>query len=81
MRLCPRRNVLSLDHGIQRDGGADAGEGDDHLEEAAHEHGSVSTGAEDPVPVVLHGAVEGECGDRDEGDQVEDARDERCLPR
>jgi hypothetical protein len=23
--------------------------------------------------MVLHGAVEGECGDRDEGDQVEDA--------
>jgi hypothetical protein len=29
----------------------------------------VAAGAEDPVPVVLHGAVEGECGDRDEGNQ------------
>ena len=73
--------VLPLDHRVQRDGGADAGQGDDHLEEAAHEHGSVAAGAEDPVLVVLHGAVEGEGGDRDEGDQVEDARDERGLPR
>ena len=31
------------------DSGADAGEGDDHLEEAAHEHASVGAGAEDPV--------------------------------
>jgi hypothetical protein len=55
------------------DGGADAAEGDDHLEEAAHEHASVGAGAEDPVPVVLHETIVGERGDRDEGDQVEDA--------
>jgi hypothetical protein len=38
--------------------------------------GALYVTAENPVPVVLHGAVERECGDRDEGDQVEDARDE-----
>jgi hypothetical protein len=38
----------------------DAGEGHDHLKEAALEHARVAAGAEDPVPVVLHGAVEGE---------------------
>jgi hypothetical protein len=72
--------VLPLDHRVQRDGRADAGQRDDHLQEAAHEHASVGAGAEDPVPVVLHRAVEDEGGDRDEGDQVEDARDERGLP-
>ena len=64
--------VLPLDHRVQRDGRADAGQGDDHLEEAAHEHASVGAGAEDPAPAVLHGAVEGEGGDRDEGDRVEE---------
>jgi len=44
------------------DSGADAAEGDDHLEEAAHEHASAGAGAEDPVPVVLHGRIEGERG-------------------
>ena len=55
------------------DSGADAAEGDDHLGEAAHEHATAGAGAEDPVPAVLHGTIEGERGDRDEGDQVEDA--------
>jgi len=72
--------VLPLEDRVQRDSGADAGQGDDHFEEAAHEQASVGAGTEDPVPVVRHGAVEGERGDRDEGDQVEDARDERGLP-
>ena len=72
--------VLPLEDRVQRDGGADAGQGDDHLEEAAHEHARVGAGADDPVPMVLHGRIEGECGDRDEGDQVEDARDEGGLP-
>jgi hypothetical protein len=62
--------VLPLDHRVERDGGADAGEGDDHLEEAAHEHAGVGAGAEEPVLVVLDRAVEGERGDRDEGNQV-----------
>ena len=39
--------VLPPDHRVQRDGGADAGERDDHLEEAADEHGRVAAGAED----------------------------------
>ena len=67
-------------HRVQRDGGADAGQGDDDLEEAAHQHASMAAGAEDPVAMVLHRAVEGECGDRDEGNQVEDSGDERGLP-
>src|SRR6185312_6219180 len=71
---------LPPDHRVQRDGGADTGESDDHLEKAAHQHAGVAAGAEDPVLVVLDRTVEGECGDRDEGDQVEDARDERGLP-
>ena len=33
----------------------------------------MGAGAEDPVPVVLHGRIEDERRDRDEGDQVEDA--------
>src|SRR5689334_14912002 len=71
--------VLPLDHRVQRDGGADAGQRDDHLQEAAHQYARVGAGAEDPVPVVLHRAVEGEGGDRDKSDQVEDARDQRGL--
>ncbi len=70
--LCrePRTSVQTT---ADIDSGADAAEGDDHLKEAAHEHASAGAGAEDPVPVVLHGTIEGERGDRDEGDQVEDA--------
>ena len=68
------------DYRVQRDGGADAGEGDDHLEEAACEHARVGAGAEDPVPVVFHDAEEGEGRNGDEGGQVEDAGDERGLP-
>jgi len=72
--------VLPLEDRVQGDGGADAGEGDDHLEETACEHGSVAAGAEDPVPVVLHRAVKGQGENRDEGDQVEDTRDQRDFP-
>ena len=67
--------VLPLDHRVQRDGGADAGQRHDHLQEAAHQHAGAGAGAEDPVPVVQHRAVDGEGGDRDEGDQVEHTRD------
>ena len=42
--------VLPLDYRVQRDGGADAGQGDDHLEEGAREHAGVAAGSEDPVP-------------------------------
>ena len=41
--------VLSLDHRIQRDGGADAGEGDDDLEEGAPERAGVGAGADEEV--------------------------------
>src|SRR6185436_20988235 len=75
--------VLSLEHRIERDGGADAGEGDDDLEKAAPERAGVGAGADDEV-LGRYRAVErewrGECGYRDKGNQVEDARDERGLP-
>ena len=73
--------VLPLDHRVQRDGGADAGEGDDHIEEAADEDGGVRSRADDVVRIVQHRAVQEQGRDRDEGDQVEHARDERGLPQ
>ena len=73
--------VLPLDHRVQGDGCADACEGDDHLEEGAPEHGGAAARADDEVPIGLEVAVEGQRGDRDEGDQVEHARDERGLPQ
>ena len=71
--------VLPLDHREQRDGCADARQGDDHLEEGAPEHAGAATGAGDEVPIGLDLAVEEQRGDRDEREQVEDARDERGL--
>jgi len=48
--------VLSLDHRIQRDGGADAGEGDDDLEEGAPERAGVgAAGADDVVLAFVAG--------------------------
>jgi len=41
--------VLPLENGVQRDGGADAGEGHDDLQEAADEDLSVCAGADDVV--------------------------------
>ena len=64
-----------LTTGEQRDGGADAGEGVDQVEEAAQEHAGVRAGADDVVRVVQHGVEEQEGGDRGgEGDDVEGAR-------
>ncbi len=70
--------VLPLDHRVQRDGGADAGEGHDDLQDAADEHGSVRARADDVVRTV-HRIVEKEGRDRDKGEQVEHARDQRGL--
>ena len=44
--------VLPLDHRVQRDGGADAGEGHDDLQDAAEEDGSVRARADDVVRIV-----------------------------
>ena len=57
--------------------GADAREGDDELEHRADLHAGVAAKAQHPGRVTLECAVQGERGDRDEGDEVEDAGDER----
>jgi hypothetical protein len=70
--------MTARDHRKQRDGGADAGEGDDDLEEGTPERAGVGAGADDEV-LGLYRGVEAVCGDRDKGNQVEDARDESGL--
>ena len=68
--------VLLLEYREQDDGGADAGEGHDDLQNPAEDGACVRAGADDVVR-ALHGAVEGEGRDRDKGEQIEDARRER----
>ena len=68
--------VLLLEYREQNDGGADAGEGHDDLQNTA-EHGACVRARADDVVRALYGAVEDEGRDRDEGEQVEDARRER----
>ena len=70
--------VLPLDHRVERDGGADAGEGHDQFQGAADEHAGVRPGADDVVRPT-HRIVEKQGRDRDKGDQVEQARDQRGL--
>jgi hypothetical protein len=60
--------VLPLEHRVQRDGGADASEGYDDLQNAAEEDGSVRPRAEDVLRIVPHLIVEKEGRDRDEGE-------------
>jgi hypothetical protein len=76
-----RAFVLPLDHRVQHDGGADAGQRNDDLQEAAEDDGSVRAGADDVVRIVTDGAVKGERRDRNEGEQVGHARNERRLPQ
>jgi hypothetical protein len=54
---CPAWPV-ALDDRIESDGGADAGERREHLDEAAPQHALVAAGAEDEVRVVHHAVVE-----------------------
>ena len=70
--------VLPLDHRVERDGGADAGERHDDLQDGADEHASVRAGADD-VARLTHRTVEIEDRDRDEGEQVEHACGQRDL--
>ena len=74
------RFVLLLEHREQHDGGADAGEGHDDLQDSADDGGSVRARAEDVVR-TLYLAVESEGRDRDKGEQVEHARDKRGLSK
>ena len=68
--------ALPPDHRVQRDGGADTGEGHDHLEYATDEDRGFRTRA-DNVVVVVHRPVQGEGRDRGEREHVEHARDQR----
>ena len=64
--------ALPLDHRIQRDGGADAGEGGDEVEERAQQDLGVGAGAEDVGRISQHRAIQEHGGDReDEGHQVQ----------
>src|SRR5881275_3212209 len=72
------RFVLLLEHREQHDGGADASESHDDLQDTADDGGSVRASAEDVVR-TLYRAVEKEGRDRDKGEQVEHARDKRGL--
>src|SRR6185312_5481940 len=72
------RFVLLLEHREQYDGGADAGEGHDDLQDTADDGGSVRASADDVV-CTLYRTVEKEGRDRDKGEQVEHARDKRGL--
>ena len=64
------RFVLLLEHREQHDGGADAGESHDDLQDTADDGGSVRASAEDVVR-TLYRAVDKEGRDRDKGEQVE----------
>jgi hypothetical protein len=59
--------VLPLEHRVQRNGGADAREGYDHLKDAAEEDGSIRARAKDVVRIV-HRTVQKEGRDRDKGE-------------
>src|SRR5438034_5268182 len=64
--------VLPLYDRVQRDGGADTGEGDDNLQDAPEEDASVRAWADDELWIV-HRTIEGESRDRDKGEQVQRA--------
>src|SRR5258708_25685362 len=72
------RFVLLLEHREQHDGGADASESHDDLQDTADDGGSVRASADDVVR-TLYRAVDKEGRDRDKGEQVEHARDKRGL--
>src|SRR5437764_15465853 len=74
------RFVLLLEHREQHDGGADAGEGHDDLQDTADDGGSVRASADDVVRIV-HRNVEKEGRDRDKAEQVEHARDKSGLSK
>src|SRR5437773_2624049 len=65
--------VLPLHHRVQHDGRADAGEGDDYLQDASEHDAGVRTWANDVVRIVNR-AIKSESRDRDKGEQVENAR-------
>src|SRR6266568_1670275 len=72
------RFVLLLEHREQHDGGANAGESHDDLQDTADDGGSVRASADDVVRTVYR-TVENEGRDRDKGEQVEHACDKSGL--
>src|SRR5947209_9923124 len=72
------RFVLLLEHWEQHNGGADASESHDDLQESADDGGSVRARADDVV-CTLYRTVAKEGRDRDKGEQVEHARDKSGL--
>src|SRR4051794_33176546 len=53
------RLTLPLEHGVQHDGGADAGQADDDLREGGPHHAGVAAGAQDEVAdLILDGLVQ-----------------------
>src|SRR5438105_8170569 len=64
--------ILPLDHREQRDGGADTGEGHDHLQDGADDDAGIRGMPEDVVRSAQR-IVEEEGRDRDEAEQVERA--------
>src|SRR5438067_4624911 len=74
------RFVLLLEHREQHDGGADASEGHDDLQDSADDGGSVRASADDVV-CTLYWTVDKEGRDRDKGEQVEHARDKGGLSK
>src|ERR1700682_4655804 len=64
--------ILPLDHREQRDGGADTGEGHDHLQDGADDDAGIRAMPEDVVRSAQR-IVEEEGRDRDEAEQVERA--------
>src|SRR5262245_27833574 len=73
--------VAPLEDGEQSDGGADGGQGVDHIQRAAPEHAGVRSGADDVRRVVEDRAEQDQGRDRGgERDQVEHAGDEDVAP-
>src|SRR5579863_1497377 len=72
------RFVLLLEHREQHDGGADADESHNDLQDTADDGGSVRASAEDVIR-TLYRTVDKEGRDRDKREQVEYARDKCGL--
>jgi len=67
---------LSLDHRVEHHRGADTGQAHDDLQDGAHEHRRVRAGTDNEVRSADAG-IEQEWGrNRDEGEQIEQARNE-----
>jgi hypothetical protein len=71
--------VLPLDHRVQRDSGANTGEGHDNLQDAAEDNWIVRAGPCYEIQIVGV-SVKSEGWDRDKGNQIENTCRERVFP-